>query len=82
MNEMVSTHADIVFQLDTSRRIQTNIFQGLAYNIVRLAFALLRGLDSSSLVDIAFVVHVQLAESIRQAKDVALLQLRIFPASS
>jgi hypothetical protein len=42
----------------------------------------LRGLDSSSLVNIALVVHVQLAESIRQAKDVALLELRIFPASN
>jgi hypothetical protein len=41
---------------------------------------LLRRFDHGCLVEIAFVVDVELAEGILQAKDLALLELRVFPA--
>jgi hypothetical protein len=40
---------------------------------------LLRGLDDGGLVEVALVVDVELAESILQAEDLALLELRVFP---
>lgn len=40
---------------------------------------LLRALDGCSLVEIALVVDVELAESILQAEDLALLELGILP---
>jgi hypothetical protein len=40
---------------------------------------LLRCLDHRRLVEIALVVNVELAESILQAKDLALLELGVFP---
>jgi hypothetical protein len=39
----------------------------------------LRRLDHRRLVEIALVVDIELAEGILQAKDLALLELRVFP---
>jgi hypothetical protein len=41
---------------------------------------LLRRLDHRGLVQVALVVNVELAEGILQAKDLPLLELRVFPA--
>jgi hypothetical protein len=54
----------------------------LSHNIIGLTLALLGGLDGGSLVDVALVVDVELAEGVSQAEDVALLELRIFPGPS
>jgi hypothetical protein len=40
---------------------------------------LLGGLDDCALVEVALVVNVELAEGILQAKDLALLELGVFP---
>jgi hypothetical protein len=41
---------------------------------------LLRRFDYRRLVEVTLVVDVELAKGVLQAKDVALLELRIFPA--
>jgi hypothetical protein len=41
---------------------------------------LLRRLDDGALVEVALVVDVKPAEGVLQAKDLALLELRVFPA--
>jgi hypothetical protein len=41
---------------------------------------LLRRLDDGALVEVALVVDVEPAEGVLQAKDLALLELRVFPA--
>jgi hypothetical protein len=41
---------------------------------------LLRRLDDCALVEVALVVNVELAEGVLQAKDLALLELGVFPA--
>lgn len=41
---------------------------------------LLRGLDDGSLVEVALVVDVELAEGVLQPEDLTLLELRVFPA--
>lgn len=74
------TYADIIFKLDSSRRIKFDFFKGLSNDIVRLALSLLSSLDGGSFVDVALVVDVEFAEGIRQTEDVALLELRIFPS--
>jgi hypothetical protein len=48
--------------------------------IVWLSLTGLGRLDSRSFVDISFVVDIELAEGILQAKDLVLLELRILPA--
>jgi hypothetical protein len=73
------THVNIVVQLDAPRAIELDLLQGLAHDVVRLAFRLLRGLDDGGLVEIALVVDVELAEGILQPEDLALLELRVFP---
>jgi hypothetical protein len=40
---------------------------------------LLRGLDDCAFVEVALVVNVELAEGILQAKNLALLELRVLP---
>jgi len=40
---------------------------------------LLGGLDNGALVEVALIVEVELAEGILQAKDLALLELGVFP---
>lgn len=54
----MDTYADIIFKLDSPRRIKLDLFQGLPNNIVRLPFALLGGLDRRSLVNVTFIVHI------------------------
>jgi hypothetical protein len=51
----------------------------LSYDIVRLVLRLLGGLDDCSLVKIALVVDIELAECVLQAEDLALIKLGIFP---
>jgi len=74
-----NTHADIVFQLDSSRRVELNVLQGLAHHVVGLALACLGGLDGSGLIDVPLVVDIELAEGIGEGEDVVLLELRKFP---
>jgi len=47
-----------------------------------LALALLRGFDGCSLVDVALILDVELAEGVGEVKDLVLLELRIFPVLS
>ena len=51
----------------------------MSHDVVRLVLRLLRGLDDCSLVEVALVVNVELPEGILQAKDLALLELGVFP---
>lgn len=43
---------------------------------------LLRRFDHGCLIEIALIINIELAEGILQAKDLALLELRVFPARS
>lgn len=74
------THTDVIVQLDSPGGIELHLFQSLAYNVVRLSLTCLSRLDRSGLVDVAFVVDVELAKSILQAEYLVLLKLRILPA--
>jgi hypothetical protein len=71
---------DVVVQLDSPRAVELDLLQGLAHDIVRLVLGLLGGLDDGGLVEVALVVNVELAEGVLQAKDLALLELGVFPA--
>jgi hypothetical protein len=71
---------DVVVQLDSPRAVELDLLQGLAHDIVRLVLGLLGGLDDGGLVEVALVVDVELAEGVLQAKDLALLELGVFPA--
>lgn len=75
----MATYTDIVFQLDSPRRVQLNLLQGLSHDIVGLSLGCLCGFDGGGLVDITLVIDVEFAESIGKAKDVGLLELRVFP---
>lgn len=75
-------HPNKVIQLDSPRRIEFHFFQCLAHDIVRLSLAGLGCLDGSRLVDISLVVYIQLTKGILQTKNLILLELRVFPASS
>lgn len=72
-------YSDIVLEFNAPGGVELDFFQGLSDNIIRLALALLSGLDGSSLLYVAFVVNIELPEGIGQGKDVALLELRVFP---
>lgn len=76
---MTATYGDVVLELDTARRVEVNLFQGLSDDIVWLALALLGSFNGSSLVNVALVVNVELAESVAQAVDFVLGELRILP---
>lgn len=76
---MNGTYSNVVFQLDTSRRVKFHLLQGLAHNVVRLTLACLCGLDGGGLVNVALVVDIEVAEGIAQFKDLILLELRKFP---
>lgn len=73
------TYINIVVQLDTTRRIQFNLLQSLAHNIIRLLLRGLNGLDGGAFVQIAAIFDIELAEGISQREDVLLLELRVFP---
>jgi hypothetical protein len=49
----------------------------LTHNVIGLTFGGLNVFDGSILVDIAFVIDIQLAESILKCEDLALRELRI-----
>jgi hypothetical protein len=55
---------DIVIQLDTSRTVQLDLFQGLSDDVVRLSLAVLGSLDRGRFIDVALVVDVELSEGI------------------
>jgi hypothetical protein len=73
------TYPNVVLQLDSSRGIELNLLQGLADDIVGLALARLRGLDGGSLVNVALVVDIELAEGVGKGEDLILLELRKLP---
>lgn len=58
------TYIDIVIQLHSSSAVQIHRSQGLPHGIVRLSFGLLCRLDDGGLVEVAFVVDIQLPKSI------------------
>lgn len=68
----------VVVQLHAPRTVKFDFLQCLAHHIVRLALRLLRRLDDRGLIQVAFVVYIELAESILQAKNVCLLELWVF----
>jgi hypothetical protein len=76
-----TTHIHIVVELDAPRAVELDLLQGLAHDIIRLVLRLLRGLDDGALVEVALVVEVELAEGVLQPENLALLELRVFPAS-
>jgi hypothetical protein len=71
-----ATYPNIVFQLNPSGRVQPDLLQRFAHDIVGLVLALLRGLNGRRLVQIPLVVDIELPERIGKAVDVALLELR------
>jgi len=75
-----ATYIHIVVELDAPRAVELDLLQGLAHDIVGLVLRLLRGLDDGALVEVALVVEVELAEGVLQPEDLALLELRVFPA--
>ena len=74
-----ATYADIILELDSSRRVQLDLLQSLAHDIVRLSLGLLGCFDGRRFVDVALVVDVKLAEGVGQAEDLVLLELRKLP---
>jgi hypothetical protein len=56
--------AYVILQLNSAGRVELDFLQGLPDDIVRLALALLSGLDSSGLVKVALVVDIKLAKSV------------------
>jgi hypothetical protein len=70
----------VVVQLYSPRAVEFDLLQRLAHYIVRLVLCLLGGLNDGRLVEIPFVVDVELAEGILQAKDLALLELGVLSA--
>lgn len=54
----------IVLELNAARGVKLDLLQRLSHNIVRLALALLGGLDGRSFVQVAMVVDVEFAEGI------------------
>jgi hypothetical protein len=75
------TYPDVILELDSARRVQVNLLQCLSDHIVGLALALLGGLDRGGLLNVALVFNIELAEGIGEPKDVALLELRVFPSA-
>jgi hypothetical protein len=69
----------IVVELYSPRAVEFHLFQGLSHHVVGLVLRLLGALDDGALVEVALVVDVELAEGILQAKDLALLELGVFP---
>lgn len=74
-----SDEVDIVVQLNATGAVQLHLFQCLANHIIRLPFRGLHRLDGCGLVHIAAIVDVEFTESIGEAEDVALLELRVLP---
>lgn len=58
------TYSNVVLQLDSPGRIEFDILQCLANDIVRLALACLGSLDGSGLVNVTLVVDIELAEGV------------------
>lgn len=54
----MNAYADIIFQLNSPRRVKLDLLQGLPHDIVRLPLALLGGFNRRSLVNVAFIVHI------------------------
>jgi hypothetical protein len=73
------TYSYVVLQLNSPRRVEVNLLQSLPHDIVRLTLALLGGFDSRGLVEVSLVVDVEFTEGVGKAKDLILLELRIFP---
>ena len=67
----------IIVQLYSPRTVELNLFQRLTHYIVRLVFGLLGRLDDGCLVEVAFVVYVELTEGILKAEDLSLLELGV-----
>jgi hypothetical protein len=74
-----AAYPNVVLKLNSSRRVKLYFLQGLSDDIVRLTLALLCGLDGGGLFYITLVVDIELPEGIGKGKDVALLELRVFP---
>jgi hypothetical protein len=79
-SDISETYSYVVFKLDSSRRIKINLFQSLSNNIIWLSLTSLCSFDRSGLVDVSLIVDIEFTESILQAEDLILLELRIFPA--
>lgn len=74
-----STYVYIIFELNSPGRIELNLLESLSHDIVRLSLRLLGGLDGSRLVNVSLIIYIKLAESVLQAKDLVLLELRKLP---
>lgn len=77
---MSRTYANVVIEFHPSRAVQFHFSQGLSDNVVRLFLGRLHGLYRGRLVQVSFVVDVQLSKCILQSEDVALLKLGVLPA--
>ena len=73
------THSNVIIQLNSSGRIELDLFQCLSDHIVRLSFAGLSCFHGSRLIYVALVINVELAEGILETEDLILFELRIFP---
>lgn len=76
------TYANIILELNASRRVKLDFLQRLAHNIVGLIFTLLGCLDSGSFIKVSSVVDIKPLKGIGQAEDFVLLELRKLPIKS
>ena len=73
------TDINIVFELHSTRAVEFNFLQRLAYDIIRLTFRLLGGFDHSGFVQVALFINVQFPESILEGEYLPLIKLRVLP---
>lgn len=76
------TYSNIVFNLNPTGRVKSDLLQCLSHNVVRLLFACLGSLYGSGFIDIALILKVEFVECISEAKDLVLRKLRKFPTES
>ena len=76
------TDPNVIFQLYASGGVELYFFQSLTDDIVRLVFALLRGLDRGSFVQVPLVIDIQTLEGIGKTKDLVLRELWKLPVGS
>jgi len=68
----------VVIQLYAPRAIQLHLLERLSDYIVGLMFGLLGRFDHSSLVEVVFVVNVELAKGVLESENLSLLELGVF----
>jgi hypothetical protein len=72
-------YVNIVLQFHPARAVKFDLLQCLARLVVGYTFGVLYSPYCCGLVQVALVVHIELAEGILKTEDITLLELRILP---